>query len=214
MRTILSANTTQMSAAAMLSVERHILPKTPIKRVSLQKIRKQLYATPTSTPVSSPAARADITVTSRAGLLVKHIKDDSERADTIGLILQRTSLTSDTLDVIWTADGVTTSVKPELLIDNTAPLAAPAPAPQLSIFPHERSFYEGRSKSYKRLLPDSLPKELICPLESSDPIVIEQFKQDMDNFLCAGHPKIRPLILGDIASPLLIRPRTLYRVYD
>ena len=193
-----------MTSTAMMSVRRHILPKTPIKRTSLEKIRKRLYATPTSTPASSPVALASITITSRAGIMVKHIEDNSERANTVGVILkQTTGEATETLDVLWTEDGVTTAVEPAKLKDNTATMPTPASSPEVSIFPHEKSFYEGRSKSYKRLLPDKLPEGLLCPLESSDPAEIEQFKEDMDNFLSAGHPKIRQLILGNLVSPLL-----------
>ena len=191
-----------MAATAMMSVTRHILPKTPIKRISLEKIRKRLYTTPASTPPSSPATATTIALTSRAGLMVKHIEDDSARARTLGVILKQTA-GAETLDVIWTSDGATTAIEPAKLLDNTVSTPAPASSPEASIFPHEKSYYAGLSKSYKKLLPDELPKGLLCPLESNDPAEIEQFKEDMDNFLSAGHPKIRPLLIGDLVSPLL-----------
>jgi hypothetical protein len=90
------------------------------------------------------------------------------------------------------------------------PTAAPAPAPATSaaitddsVFGDDRSILKKRTTSHRDLIHEKFPADLLCPLDSIDPVVIEHFWFRMNNHLFGGHPNIRKLIAGDLIPPLL-----------
>ena len=67
----------------------------------------------------------------------------------------------------------------------------------------EHEHAESSQKGYKNLLPEKMPKDIICPLDSIKRTEIEQFKFRLDNYLFSGHPNIRAVVTGQLEPPLL-----------
>ena len=206
---ILPIYTPQTMSSAMLSVNKTILGITPTKITSIRPVRTRLYATPE--PNTTPPAQTrpqPIQITARPGTLVQHIESQDPRSGQLGVVIKRTTPDSNTLDVLWTSDGATTQIEPDMLIldrratPNTTPTAPQSPS--TSVFPRQRSYYDARPyRSHERLLPHKFPKDLQCPLDSTDPTEIKLFKFRMDNYLFEGHPNIRTVVTGDMEPPLL-----------
>ena len=111
------------------------------------------------------------------------------------------------LDVLWTSDGAKESVDPSNLVHSTVPQAptqtqqTTSTASALSrIQPELQRKY---TRSYKSLLRDKFPTDLICPLDSSDREEIERYQMRLDHYVCGAHPRIRQLITGELEPPLL-----------
>ena len=96
--------------------------------------------------------------------MVQHIEEpDEPRSGRTGIVVQRTSDTAATLDVIWSGDGVTTAIAPEkITLASTATTGiltnSESSSEEESVFAHEKSFYDKQSfKGFKPLLPDRIP---------------------------------------------------------
>ena len=156
-------------------------------------------STPSTTTVDKNA---------KVGTLVKHVQVvGNSRSAQIGVVTGNAPLDGDMLTVLWTNDGATESVDPINLAIATAPQAqtstqqsTPTASVLSSIQPVLQRKY---ARSYKSLLREKLPKDLICPLDSSDREEIERFQMRLDHYVCAAHPRIRQLITGELDPPLL-----------
>ena len=187
-----------------------VLGATPVRTVS----RRRLFSTPTTQTPAQPSATQSapiITVVdrnARVGTLVKHIQAvGNTRSEQIGVVTGNAALDTDMLSILWTNDGATESVDPINLVNATAlqtqtstVQAAPTASALSRIQPALQRKY---ARSYKSLLREKLPKDLICPLDSSDREEIERFQMRLDHYVCAAHPRIRQLITGELDPPLL-----------
>ena len=179
-----------------------------------------MVAAPASTQESS-RQESVVTTTTNIGTIVVHKQvDNNDRSGKTGIILRVTTSDQSKLDIAWTDDGTVTSVAPDQLLKrdgnwdaDQAGISATQPsralprttAATVDTTGVAASFYAGgASKGYKSLLPSKLPEDLICPLDSVDPIEVQTYQWRMDNFLCSAHPRIRQIITGDLEPPLLI----------
>ena len=152
----------------------------------------------------APSEVAAITIDTDAGTLVEYKPVVDLRPNAVGVVLKKSGTD---LEIVWTTDGAKETVDPELLqlsgVDN-APAPAPAPraATPPSVFGTDRSVLSRSNRTHRELITEKFPTDLFCPLDSVD-TEIESFRFRMDNYMCAGHPKIRQLILGHLEPPLL-----------
>lgn len=100
-----------------------VLGQTPIKSKSRRSVRElfprtPIQHTPSPSAMTTAAATADTVVTyeTRVGTIVMHKTMEGElRSGNIGVVTGKTQGPSTTLNVLWTQDGSTTAVSPELL---------------------------------------------------------------------------------------------------
>ena len=208
----------------MLNVRTIVLGATPIRTTSR---RRRLFppATQSQLPFTPPAQTTNqnaVDINARPGTMVFRIEEHGHaNSGKTGVILRATAGPSPTtLDVLWTSDGTISTAIPSKLRTIQAPqrpalagTTTPPPTATSSVSisssppasPQQATTQQPNKHGYKAILRNKLPKHLrqSCPLDSVSPQEIELFQIRMDNFLSAGHPRIRQLIMGKLDCPLL-----------
>ena len=142
------------------------------------------------------------------------------RAGQIAVVQKRTSLEESTLDVIWTGDGQQATIEAsDFTLAYPGVQQTPVPTPTQptvttvdSVYKTKRPVYDCSSSTYRSLISVKFPRDLSCPLDSIDIAKVEAYQFEIDNYLCAGHPKIRQLLTGDFEPPLLsYKPYLAYK---
>jgi hypothetical protein len=110
-----------------------ILGTTPLKT----KSQRRLFGTPAVTPpaaatttqVPASAVLSVITATTSAGTLVKHVKlAEATRSEQLGVVVGTTVSDTSKVDILWTTDGKTEGMAPQLLSAYRVPTSS-TPAP-------------------------------------------------------------------------------------
>ena len=199
----------------MLNIRSVVLGSTPIRTTSRHSVARRQLFTPVTSPNNSPVQDANqsaVDVNTRPGTMVIRIEEDGHPySGKTGVILRTTAGPSPTtLDILWNVDGTISTDLPSNLrlmqIDQTPTATSTVtPPPASSAIPSHQSDTTNSRHGYKPVLPTKLPKHLrqSCPLDSISPQDVELFQIRMDNYLSAGHPNVRLLIMGKLESPLL-----------
>ena len=81
-----------------------------------------------------------------------------------------------------------------------------------SVYKTARPIYDRSSSTHRSLISEKFPRDLTCPLDTIELSKVEAYQFEMDNYLCAGHPKIRQLLTGEFEPPLLsYEPYLIYK---
>ena len=180
-----------------------ILGTTPLKT----KSQRRLFGTPAvtsqavaaTTPVPTSVASSPITATTKAGTLVKHVKlAEAARSEQLGVVVGTTVSDTSKVDILWTTDGKTEGMAPQLLSAYTVPTPsnpAPTTAPASTLQPALQRQY---ISSYRSVISAKFPKDLVCPLTSIDEEEIQKYQLRLDSFVFAAHPRLRLLMTGDL----------------